>query len=462
MSTVIICNGVWVQEIPPAFRQAHIPCEATDLKLQDAVGQQTHAFLSGEVLTAGWQQFSLHHLLEEGDTCVLELITNKTEDLTFMVHIFRVVEVDHSKVQWQDHYMILSRGKCWNNEMHLIKCDKKMEQDSTLAFSEKKNLQDEDATGCLFPGLGSTNALCIAVQKCMVRHNKPQAAKISAVRERLAYRLWSSSSHPQHTAKTNDASSPAKETTTTTTTICDSRVRGTLEELAKVNQAARSSNHFLTRITIPSYSHRIHEQKKKKKKKKKTSSQISKQSREGNNTNRRAAERMVMPLPADDDDDDDDGKGEGIFYRVVRIIKKHFFENEKHYLTELDGPVLQSKEDGVLTEYNGILWWVPERAFSAVFQAAILSRSSLFFVINPRSAIVRRPHLLHQFQTLIRKALAKTGYKIALCTGFSKMEKKCAFYSGRQGRQTTIAETEIGTICSRRILFQSLVVISFL
>jgi hypothetical protein len=239
MSTVIICNGVWVQKIPPAFRQAHIPCEATDLKLQDAVGQQTHAFLSGEVLTAGWQQFSLHHLLEEGDTCVFELITNKTEDLTFMVHIFRVVEVDHSKVQWQDHYMILSRGKCWNNEMHLITCDKKTEQDSSLAFSEKKNLEDEDATGCLFPGLGSTNALCIAVQKCMVRHNKPQVAKSSVLRERLAYRLWSSSSHPQHTAKTNDASSPAKETTTTTTTICDSRVRGTLEELAKVNQAAR-------------------------------------------------------------------------------------------------------------------------------------------------------------------------------------------------------------------------------
>jgi len=43
-------------------------------------------------------------------------------------------------------------------------------------------------------------------------------------------------------------------------------VRGTLEEPAKVNQAARSRNHFLTRITIPSYSHRIHEQKKKKKK----------------------------------------------------------------------------------------------------------------------------------------------------------------------------------------------------
>jgi hypothetical protein len=93
MSTVIICNGVWVQKIPPAFRQAHIPFEATDLKLQDAVGQQTQAFLSGEVLTAGWQQFSVHHLLEEGDTCVFELITNKTEDLTFMVHIFHVVGV---------------------------------------------------------------------------------------------------------------------------------------------------------------------------------------------------------------------------------------------------------------------------------------------------------------------------------------------------------------------------------
>ncbi|KAH8942803.1 hypothetical protein BDL97_13G014500 [Sphagnum fallax] len=100
----------FIVKIPPAFRQAHIPCEVTDLKLQDAVGQQTHAFLSGEVLTGGWQQFSLHHLLEEGDTCVFELITNKTEDLTFMVHIFHVVEVDHSKVQWQDHYMILSRG----------------------------------------------------------------------------------------------------------------------------------------------------------------------------------------------------------------------------------------------------------------------------------------------------------------------------------------------------------------
>ncbi len=221
-------------------------------------------------------------------------------------------------------------------------------------------------------------------------------AKSSALRERLAYRLWSSSSHPQHTAKTNDGSSPVKEMTTTTTTICDPRVRGTLEELAKVNQAARSSNRLLTRITIPSYSCRIHEQKKKKKKKKiilpkkkkkkkkiilpkkkkkkKTSNQISKQSRKGNNTNLRATERMVMPLPAadDDDDDDDDGKGEGIYYRVVRIIKKRFFESEKHYLTELDRPVLQSNKDGVLTEYSEILWWVPERAFSAGFSSCYL------------------------------------------------------------------------------------------
>ncbi len=61
------------------------------------------------------------------------------------------------------------------------------------------------------------------------------------------------------------------------------------------------------------------------------------------------------------------------------------------------------------------------------FQAAILSRSSLFLVFNPRSAIVRRPHLLHHFQAIIRKALAKTGHKIALCTGFSKMEKNVHF-----------------------------------
>jgi hypothetical protein len=38
-----------------------------------------------------------------------------------------------------------------------------------------------------------------------------------------------------------------------------------------------------------------------------------------------------------------------------------------------------------------------------------------------------RPHLLHHFQTIIRKALAKTGYKIALCTSFSKMEKNVHF-----------------------------------
>jgi hypothetical protein len=34
---------------------------------------------------------------------------------------------------------------------------------------------------------------------------------------------------------------------------------------------------------------------------------------------------------------------------------------------------------------------------------------------------------LHHFQTIIRKALAKTAYKIALCTGFGKMEKKLHF-----------------------------------
>jgi low temperature requirement protein LtrA len=34
---------------------------------------------------------------------------------------------------------------------------------------------------------------------------------------------------------------------------------------------------------------------------------------------------------------------------------------------------------------------------------------------------------VHYFQMIIRKALAKTGYKIALCMGFSKMEKNVHF-----------------------------------
>lgn len=82
-----------VQEIPPEFSRQLTRDERVHIFLRDAAGNKTRVLLTQEALTTGWRQFSLEHLLEEGDVCVFELID--TSQRIILVHIFRVVDVDY-------------------------------------------------------------------------------------------------------------------------------------------------------------------------------------------------------------------------------------------------------------------------------------------------------------------------------------------------------------------------------
>lgn len=77
----------------------------SNIVLTDATGAQTKAQIWSNVITRGWRQFSLEHLLEEGDACVFEFI----ERNSVRVHIFRVVDIDHGS-SYRSHYRFISLG----------------------------------------------------------------------------------------------------------------------------------------------------------------------------------------------------------------------------------------------------------------------------------------------------------------------------------------------------------------
>lgn len=81
--------------------------------LMNSFGKEWTARLLGSRLnpglSGGWKKFALDNLLEEGDVCIFELKDPKK--IHFMVHIYRVVELNTESMQQRNHFSGTVRGK---------------------------------------------------------------------------------------------------------------------------------------------------------------------------------------------------------------------------------------------------------------------------------------------------------------------------------------------------------------
>jgi hypothetical protein len=86
--------------IPSAFVKQWLPKKLVGVTLIDSAGHKSTARWAGNRKSSaclkGFKAFSRTHKLEEGDTLVFELIDSNPENLVFLIHVFRVVELSDS------------------------------------------------------------------------------------------------------------------------------------------------------------------------------------------------------------------------------------------------------------------------------------------------------------------------------------------------------------------------------
>lgn len=90
----------FLQSIPSVFARQWLPKKLVGVTLIDAAGQRSTARWAGNRKSSaclkGFKAFSRTHRLEEGDTLVFELVDSNPDNLVFLIHVFRVVEVSNS------------------------------------------------------------------------------------------------------------------------------------------------------------------------------------------------------------------------------------------------------------------------------------------------------------------------------------------------------------------------------
>jgi hypothetical protein len=100
-----------LQDIPGEFaKKSRLPAtETRAMLICDEVPTMCRAVWEGAGLNAhGWMDFSRTHYLEEGDVCVFEL--HNRVAVRIGVHIFRVVGLRRSLVDWAHHYHVVNLG----------------------------------------------------------------------------------------------------------------------------------------------------------------------------------------------------------------------------------------------------------------------------------------------------------------------------------------------------------------
>lgn len=337
-----------MQELPPSFSRHLSSDEGVNFFLSDASGHKTKANLTHSVITRGWRQFSLEHLLEEGDVCVFEL-TDKSH-LTVLVHISRVVDVDPLNDNYQNHYRFISLEML----RRPVKSSRKLQSDGQIV--------KENAAGRI----------------CQPRRNRFNKSLYLALRNTKAKRMaimeneWFCLKDPLDLNLNLDPASvsppvsnaPIGSPSRTISTNCawrtlwnhsqevdtepiDSKETGCAHQRFPISENDRD----VSRTSVTNIPKDIYE----------TTSPKIRRHREN--------EKMITHLPMDEDDSEPE---EEHYYRVVRILKKRYFRNEKQYLTELDGPVMQSTGCEGIRDHDDMNWWVPEKSFSSGFASCYL------------------------------------------------------------------------------------------
>lgn len=108
--SIFVCEGIrmslrsgmfsFLQSIPSVFAKQWLPKKLVGVSLLDSAGQRSTARWAGNRKSSaclkGFKAFSLSHRLEEGDTLVFELMDANPDNLVFLIHVFRVVELSNN------------------------------------------------------------------------------------------------------------------------------------------------------------------------------------------------------------------------------------------------------------------------------------------------------------------------------------------------------------------------------
>lgn len=343
-----------MQDLPPTFSRQLSSDERINIFLRDAAGHKTKALLSERALTRGWRQFSLDHLLEEGDVCVFELVD--VSQLTVFVHIFRVVDIDHTSGSYRHHYRIISPGiDRWRAR-------------SIWRIQSDGQVMKETATRTYQPRSRVSKSLYLAIQRMRAKYSGTTALignECFCRAKPLDLNLNLDSRNIRASFPNAPCDSPRR--TTSTSCVWRSPISKLYLEIDKEPSSTKET----TSVHQPSPISGIHPSNPGISS---LTDYIPKDICETSNETRqqivsRQNEKMLMPFPENEDDSEPEEEN---YYRVVRILKKRYFQNEKQYLTELDGPVLQRDGCGGIREYDDMKWWVPEKSFSLGFASCYL------------------------------------------------------------------------------------------
>jgi hypothetical protein len=326
-----------MQELPPSFPRELSSGETLNIFLCDGTGNKTRALITQRGITTGWEQFSIQHLLEEGDVCVFEL--KDATSWTLIVHIFRVIDINCIGVSYRNHYHVISGG-CQGGLGRTVRSSSHKEPRES--DSERPNMTGQ---------LRLRNAhrtLYRAIRKARAKYIEEEMneAIFSGCRKEpldLNLNLDPAPESPSKKFAINCASMEM-----------DTEVRA--ESPAQPGFPSCEDLRSISRDSPLSEQENLQNRETTAKKRRKQQTP-------------RVHERVVIPLPVNDEDSEPE---EGNYYRVVKIHKKRYFRNEKQFLTELDGPVLQSDGCGGLREYDDVKWWVPEKFFSPGFASCYL------------------------------------------------------------------------------------------
>lgn len=326
------------------------------------------------MITRGWRQFSLEHLLEEGDVCVFEL--TDISQLTLLVHIFRVVDVDHLSTSYRNHYRFISPG------MQLIRrpTGKNISRKSGNGQDIVKEINATTISICQPRRRNSFNkSLYLALRKTRAKHTMENNTKWLDCRTDEQALDLNLNLDPANVQSSPNAPIDYPSSCRTISTSCAWRTSisnhcvDTVETLHSKEMSGYAHqqlspisnvNHDTISGTSPFRNPKdVYETY--------SDSQITGQQIDVSGEK----EKMVMMprLPAADEDSDSEPEEEN-YYRVVRILKKRYVRNEKQYLTEIDGPVVQSTAgcEGIKDHDSDIKWWVPEKSFSSGFASCYL------------------------------------------------------------------------------------------
>ncbi|KAG0571393.1 hypothetical protein KC19_VG008300 [Ceratodon purpureus] len=334
-------------ELPQSFSRLLSSDVNINIFLRDAAGYKTKALLSEKALTRGWRQFSLNHLLEEGDVCVFELVD--VSQLTVFVHIFRVVDVDLVSGSYQHHYRIISPGT------------DKWRARSMWRFPSDGQVVKETGIRTYRPRRSRVSrSLYLAIQNTRAKYREMTTLVGNEWFRRLQPLDLNLNVDPGNIcAPIPSASCDSPTRTTSTSCVWRSPISELFLDIDKEPSVLKETSSAI-QASNPEISH--------------LTESIAKDICETSNETRQHIvfeenEKMIVPFPEGGDDSEPEEEN---YYRVVRILKKRYFQNEKQYLTELDGPVVQRDGCGGIREYDDMKWWVPEKSFSSGFASCYL------------------------------------------------------------------------------------------